>query len=391
MTIAFFSDSYTPYVSGVVQSIRLTARALTRLGHQVIVVAPAYPAHDANEPDDTGALVIRLPSIPAPGQPVFRIPLPWRRALRPLSGQRLDVVHAHSPFLSGGLARWVARRHRAPLVFTHHTLYHEYAHYGLLPAWALVPAILRRVGAFCRAVDCVVAPTASIAALLPRLYGSTAPVEVIPTGLELRAFREADPAWLRQTLGIPGDAPVVLHVGRLAREKNILVLMQALRHILDEMRSAHAVVVGGGPFLAQLHRAASEAPFAGRLHLVGPVPPHAVPRYMAGASLFLTASTTETQGLVAVEAMAAGLPVVAPRAGGLPDVVTDGQQGLLTEPSPAPLARAALRLLTDARSREAMARRARERADVFDVEATSRRLLEVYEALQAASRAAVTP
>ncbi len=388
MTIAFFSDSYTPYVSGVVQSIRLTARALTRLGHEVIVVAPAYPSHDAHQPDETGALVLRLPSVPAPGQPVFRIPLPWRRALRPLSGRRLDVVHAHSPFLTGGLARWMARRHRAPLLFTHHTLYHEYAHYGLLPAWALVPTILRRVGAFCRAVDCVVAPTPSIAALLPRLYGSTASVEVIPTGLELRAFREADPTWLRQALAIPADAPVVLHVGRLAREKNILVLMQALRHILDEMASAHAVVVGGGPFLAQLHRAASEPPFAGRLHVVGPVPPHAVPRYMAGASLFLTASTTETQGLVAVEAMAAGLPVVAPRAGGLPDVVTDAQQGWLTEPAAVPLARAALRLLADASACQDMAHRARQRAADFDVEATTRRLLALYEALRTGPRTA---
>ncbi|HEY8498580.1 MAG TPA: glycosyltransferase [Limnochordales bacterium] len=390
MTIAFFSDSYTPYVSGVVQSIRLTAASLVRRGHRVVVVAPAYPRHAASGPDETGALVVRLPSLPAPGQPVFRLPLPWRRALVPLLQRPPSVVHAHSPFVTAVLARWVARRLRVPLLFTHHTLYHEYVHYGLLPGWALVPAILRRVGAFCRTVDRVIAPTPSIAAMLPRLYGSTAPVTVVPTGLDLRPFREAGGSWLRARLGLDPATPVVVHVGRLAREKNMPVLVQALRLILAGMEGCHAVVVGGGPFLAQLRQAAREPAFAGRLHVVGPVPPEAVPRYLAGASLFLTASTTETQGLVAVEAMAAGLPVVAPAAGGLPDVVTDGLHGVLTEPQPAALAEAALALLADAPRRQAMARRARERAGQFDVESTTGRLLEAYVAAGAAPEPAGT-
>lgn len=385
MTIAFFSDSYTPYVSGVVQSIRLTATTLVRRGHHVFIVAPAYPAHAASGPDETGAFVVRLPSLPAPGQPVFRIPLPWRRALRPLLSRPISVIHAHSPFLTGNLALWMGRQLQVPVTFTHHTLYHEYAHYGLLPAWVVVPAVLRRVGAFCRRVARIIAPTPAIARLLPGLYGPTAPVSVVPTGLNLAPFREADPAWLRQSLGIPPEAPVVIHVGRLAREKNILVLVQALRHVLGSVQGCHAVIVGGGPFLGQLRLASQRPPFWGRLHLAGPVPPEAVPRYVAGATLFLTASTTETQGLVAVEAMAAGLPVVAPSAGGIPDVVTDEQQGLLTEPEADALAEAALRLLTDEPLRQSMARRASERAREFDIETTVSKLLDVYAALPPAS------
>lgn len=385
MTIAFFSDSYTPYVSGVVQSIRLTAATLVRRGCRVFIVAPAYPDHADSGQDETGAFVVRLPSLPAPGQPVFRIPLPWRRALRPLLSRPISVVHAHSPFLTGNLALWMGRQLRAPVAFTHHTLYHEYAHYGLLPAWVVVPAVLRRVGGFCRRVARVIAPTPTIARLLPRLYGPTSPVSVVPTGLDLAPFHQADPAWLRPALGIPPEAPVVIHVGRLAREKNILVLVQALRHILDSSEGCHAVVVGGGPFLPQLRLATQSPPFAGRLHLAGPVPPEAVPRYLAGATLFLTASTTETQGLVAVEAMAAGLPVVAPAAGGIQDVVTDQEQGLLTEPEAGALAQAALRLLRDEPTRRAMARQAVERARAFDIEATVSKLLEVYESLPAAA------
>ncbi|MEW6045589.1 MAG: glycosyltransferase [Bacillota bacterium] len=386
MTIAFFSDSYTPYVSGVVQSIRLTAAELARRGHRVLIVAPAYPGHGRSGPDGTGAYVLRLPSLPAPGQPVFRLPIPWRRALGPLLSEPVSVVHAHSPFLTGDLALWAARRLGAPLIFTHHTLYHEYAHYGILPAWMVIPAVRRRVGAFCRAASAVVAPTPAIARMLPSLYGPTAPVSVVPTGLQLESFAHADPAWLRRQLSIPSEAPVLIHVGRLTREKNMVALVQALHHLLTRLPQCHAVVVGSGPFLPQLRQAALHPPFAGQLHLVGPAAPEAVPRYLAGADLFLTASTTETQGLVAVEAMAAGLPVVAPAAGGIPDVVQDGREGLLTEPDGAALAQAAARILSDPVLRRTMAGHALARAARFDIRTTTARLLDLYGGLSPACR-----
>lgn len=384
MIVVFVSDSYTPYVSGVVRSIQLTASALIRRGHRVAVVAPRYPGFERSQVDDgaAGAWVERLPSVPAPGQQTFRLLLPVVPRLRQLEGLPVDVVHAHSPFLAGAVAAGLARRYRAPLVFTHHTLYHEYVHYAALPATLVKPFVLGRVGSFCRKASAVIAPTPAVARMLPTLYGPTAPVRVVPTGLDLSPFAAADRRWLRGRFGIPDRAPVLVHVGRLAKEKNVGSLLEALEILLGAHDVLHAVVVGGGPLARDLAAMAGGPRFAGRLHAAGPAAPSDVPRHLAGADVFITASTTETQGLVAVEAMAAGLPVVAPAAGGFVDVIQHGQDGILCDgASPRELAAAAARLLFDERTRSAMAEQALRRAGAFSVDRTVAQLEEVYRQL----------
>ncbi|MBE3598944.1 MAG: glycosyltransferase [Limnochordaceae bacterium] len=217
-----------------------------------------------------------------------------------------------------------------------------------------------------------------------QLYGPVGNVATIPTGIDLSAFAGLDRSWLRGRFAIPAGAPVVIHVGRLAREKNVHMLMQALRRLLEELPALHAVVAGGGPFLAGMRAATSEPPFAGRLHLTGPLAPSEVPRHLAGADLFLTASTTETQGLVAVEAMAAGLPVVAPEAGGIPDVVRSGQDGLLVTARPEALAEAARGLLEQPHRLRRLAEHALARSREFGVEHTVSRLEQLYQRLKSA-------
>ena len=386
MICLLLSDSYYPYVSGVVRSVALTAGELARRGHRVLVVAPAYPGSAGPGPDRPEAPpveMVRLPSLPAPGVPGFRIPLPLAdpviRALR-RHGRTPDVIHVHSPFVAGGLGLRLRRLTGAPVVFTHHTLYHLYAHYARLPGPLARAWTLGRLRAFCRRVDAVVVPTPSVAEFIRSAYRPVGRVEVIPTGLELASLQSARGEAVRQRLGIPPDAPVVLHVGRLAPEKNVAVLLQALLQVLQAVPQAHAVVVGGGPLRGWMaaRAGAAELSVRGRLHVVGPVPAEAVADWYGAADLFVTASTTETQGLVAVEAMAVGVPVVGPDAYGLRDVVAHGTCGLLVAARADALAAASLRLLGQPDLRRRMAEAARREATRYDVAETVSRLLELY-------------
>lgn len=409
MTLWLLSDSYHPYVSGVVRSVALTASELARRGHRVLIVAPAYPplppahprvapepprdtpAHDRPDPEPTGVQVVRLPSLPAPGAGGFRIPLPCMgpvlQAMQQ-TGLTPDVIHVHSPFVTGSLALRLRRRTGAPVVFTHHTLYHLYAHYARLPRRLVRWWTRRHVAGFCRQVDAVVAPSRAVAQLVRQLYGAEGLLRVVPTGLDLRPFAQAPREPLRQRLAIPPRAPVLLHVGRLAPEKNVAVLLEALFQVLQALPDAHALVVGGGPLEAWVRRQAAGSPSSGRIHVAGPVAPEEVPAWYAAADLFITASTTETQGLVAVEAMAAGLPVVAPDAFGLRDVVADGRSGYLVpardQTLAQALAEAALRLLQSLDLRQAMARAARQEAARYDIRETVSALLALYEEVRSA-------
>ena len=388
MTVLFLSDSYTPYISGVVRSIALTAATLRALGHRVVVAAPAYPGMRACGPDENGAYVLRMASIPAPGARGFRIPVARARGLlaRLEALGPVEVVHAHSPFVAGRLALAVARAMGVPVVFTHHTLYHEYVHYARLPRRLAAAWVLRQVAAFCRDVHHVVAPSTTVQELVRRTYGVCTPVSVVPTGIPVERFQGVTREAARSALHLPSQVPIVLYVGRLGREKNVGVLAQALGRTLNRVTSAHAVVVGSGPAEGEFRRSPHLAAAGERLHLAGAVDPDRVPLYYAAADLFLTASTTETQGLVAAEAMAAGLPVVAPAAAGLQEAVQHGVTGLLASADPQALTEQAVRLLTDPELRQRMAAAARARAAAYDVRETTRRLLGVYEATLAGAR-----
>lgn len=405
MLVLFLSDSYRPYVSGVVVSAELTGRELARQGHRVLLAAPGpalWPARlagrhacpaDANPSDGGTFRVVSLPSIPVVGVPRFRAPLPLMGPiLHALKQEGIpQVLHTHSPFVAGSLGLRLRARLGVPLVFTHHTMYHLYAHYGRLPEPLVRRWTLSRVARFCRQVDAVVAPSPSVARLVREQYGVDTPVHVIPTGLPLEPYHSAPRQPVRQRLGIGEDAPVLLYAGRLAREKNVPVLLETMQRVLHALPQAHGLVVGGGPLEGWLRRQVAASGLGDRLHVVGAVAPEQMPAWYGAADLFVTASVTETQGLVAVEAMACGLPVVAADGPGLRDVVVDGRCGLLVAAHPHLLAEACLRLLTRPSLRKAMAQQARQQAERYDIRRTTGQLLALYRELAQRPRTGVAP
>lgn len=373
LNIAVFSDSYKPYVSGVVNSVDTFCRELCRMGHKSYIFAPSYPGYVDDEPG-----VFRFRSIKAPTNPDYRLAIPLSLSVgRRLRELNIDVVHTHSPFLMGGLGARAALNLGLPLVFTYHTLYEEYVHYSPF-ARGLARRLMRRISRdYCNRCDTVIVPTDAIRDLLDR-YGVKAPVVVNPTGIDLTRYQGLDRSWLRLKHGIPAEHRVLLFVGRLGKEKNVHFLIRSFAKVADKDPLVTLVLVGGGPERGDLERLARNLGLARRTVFAGPLPPDRMPTAYAGADVFVFPSMTDTQGMVITEAMAAGLPVVAVRAYGSGHMVDDGINGLLTPPDEQEFARAVYSLLTDTCLLNRLAFRTREKADEMSSTRCAQRLEQVY-------------
>ncbi|MBM3469482.1 MAG: glycosyltransferase family 4 protein [Armatimonadetes bacterium] len=372
--VGVFSDSYLPRISGVVRSIEALVTELRRQGHQASIFAPAYPGYRDADPD-----VVRFPSVRAPGIPDFPLAIPVaRRFTAGLRARRLSVIHTHSPFLMGTAALFAARRLGLPLVFTHHTMYSEYVHYVPIVSQRFSREVVTRYTIrYCNRCSLVVAPSHAVRNwLLAR--GVSARVEVLATaGFDLDRFDRLNPLWVRPRLGIPAGVPLVITVGRLAREKRFDVLLAAFA-MAAQGTPARLLVVGGGPEAAALRRAAADRGIAGQVIFTGPLDHDRVLDCYAAADLFAFSSPTETQGLVVVEAMAAGLPVAAVGAGGVSEVVSDGLTGLLTGLDAEALGVAIHRLLGDDALRSRLAAAGRVAARAYAIETLTERLVGLY-------------
>src|SRR5690606_38908723 len=235
---------------------------------------------------------------------------------------------------------------------------------------------------YCRRADLIVAPTPQIRDFIVETYGLAGkPVKVIPTGIPVDDYRHGHRLWLRERLGIPSDDPVLIFVGRLGREKNVAFLLEALRRVREAVDRVHLVLVGDGPDRPRLERMAREMGLAAQVHFTGTFTRDQVIQAYHGADLFVIASTTETQGLATLEAMAAGLPVVGVDAPGTHDMVQNGVQGLLRREDPTEFAQAVLSLLEDPAKRQLFAARARQRAESLSSREMALRLVGAYQEL----------
>jgi 1,2-diacylglycerol 3-alpha-glucosyltransferase len=337
LTIGMFTDSYQPEINGVVTSIVGTVETLRRRGHRVIVVAPAHDSVADRDPD-----VFRFRSAPFPFYQQIRMafPLPAKLLLS-LPQMPFDVIHTHSLFFVGCLGAFLAQRRGTPLVFTYHTRWTEYAHYLPLSKELTRAQAVWISREFCNRCTEVVTPTKGIGDVL-REYGVNRPIAVIPTGVDLDAFRggSPEPAAIRSA----ADGPLVLYAGRLGKEKNLDLLLAAFAVVAEREPRARLAVVGCGPYERQLHARAAALACKDRIDFIGALDKPDLGSYYRAANVFAFASTTETQGLVLVEAMAHGLPVAAVDCPVSREVVSDGA-GVLAEGNPEALADAIVSIL----------------------------------------------
>ncbi|ALN86357.1 glycosyl transferases group 1 family protein [Lysobacter capsici] len=336
MDILMLSDVYFPRVNGVSTSIRTFAQSLARMGHSVTLVAPDYGPDSGQEQHDSGEFeIIRLGSRVIFFDPEDRlIRAPELRRIQPqLARRHWDVIHIHTPFRAHGLGVRLATQTGRPTVETYHTYFEEYiGHY--LP-WA--PAPLLRMAArklsrvLCHGVDHLIVPTAQMVEVLDR-YGIRTPSTVLPTGIDLSEFARGDGARFRAEHGIAADRPTVVTVSRLAVEKNIAFLLQVAKRLLGEFPELMFVIAGEGPDAERLKRLSKENGLERNVRFFGNLDRRTslLDAYRAGDA-FVFASPTETQGLVLIEAMALGVPIVSTAVMGTATVLRGARSAVVSE------------------------------------------------------------
>jgi glycosyltransferase involved in cell wall biosynthesis len=377
MHIAYFTNTYLPVVSGVVRSVQSFRDALSSLGHNVFIFA------QEDDYEDTEPFIFRYPSLRLPLPVDIPAALPVSSFMDQLIPKlRLDVIHTHHPFLLGQTAASKARDLNLPLVFTFHTQYHEYTHYVPFSQEQVQEFLKDRVmnwlREYMRKCQHIVIPSESMRSILVNDYGLVDHFTVIPTGIDIAPYKEADGSPLRTEWGWPDDK-VIISVGRLAEEKNWGTLLQAFALALKEQQNLRLVLVGDGPQAQTLRQLADELGITERVLFTGSLPFAQVPTYLKAADLFAFASVTETQGLATLEAMAAGLPVVAVSGPGTSDIVDEGVQGYLVQNDPQDLAKRLVELICNPDAMSEFKTASLKKSRTFDNKRLARKMLKVYE------------
>ncbi len=388
MHILMISDVFFPRINGVSTSIESFRRELLSRGHQVTLLCPDYPADQpgAGTVDLVERGVVRIPSRRAPLDPEDRL-MKWGELMRqvPVMAERnVDLVHVHTPFVAHYAGRRLARRLGVPLVETYHTFFEEYAdkYVPLLPASWLRALARRWSRTQCNAVDRLIVPSTPMKAAL-EAYGVATPMSVIPTGLPNPPDVAPDAtSAFRARHGIPTGTPLLLYVGRVAREKNIDVLVEMLPAVLERHPEAILVIAGEGPARATLEKRVESAGLTSSLRFLGYLCRESeLPAAYRATDLFVFASTTETQGLVILEALAQGTPVVAVAEMGTRDVLDESGGCRIVEDDPADFSAAVGDLLADDEARERLANDARAHATRWSSEALTAKLVRLYREL----------
>ncbi len=375
MDILMMTNTFTPFVGGVSRSVTAFSDQLRDLGHHVVIVAPEFENMPESEED-----VIRVPAIQHFNGSDFSLVLPVPGYLSAhLEEFKPDIVHSHHPYLLGGTAVRIASGFGCPLVFTYHTMYEHYLHYVPAHAKRMRQFVINLVRGYCNLCDHVVAPSESVAKMI-RERGVEVPMDVVPTGVYVDRFEQGDGKAFRRSHRIPERAFVAGYVGRLAPEKNLSFLAEAVERFVARVPEAHFLVVGSGPSEDQLREVFVEQDSADRLHLVGSQEGEELIDAYHAIDAFVFASRTETQGMVLTEAMAAGTPVVAIDAPGVREVVRDRHNGRLIDLPDAVAFAEALREIARAspEQRRAYSQAARATAAEFSMQKSARRLVEVY-------------
>lgn len=332
MNIGLFTDTYTPEINGVVASVLMLREGLEDRGHTVYVFAPAHP--DAPEDERN---VIRIPSLPLIVLPERRVATPIDLGmLRHIGSLDLDIIHTHTEFAVSSYGFRAARKFGIPHIHTYHTVWEEYTHYLSPRAFdAQARTVVRKATELaCRRCDHIVAPTEKTRALLAN-YGITKPISVVPTGVDLSRFSPATPAdeerlhALRAQYGLDKFEHIILSVGRVAPEKGVVELMLLVAPHLKSHPDTGFLVVGGGPSLKELKKLVHSLGIEEQVTFTGEVLWEQVPDFYRISDVLVGDSSTETQGLTFIEAIASAVPIVVRYNECFDGIIDDGVSGSL--------------------------------------------------------------
>jgi len=331
MNIGLFTDTYFPQINGVATSTKILEQELAKLGHKVYIFTTTDPKAKEALPR-----VYRLPSMPFTFLPSHRVALVYPpRLLVNLKKFNLDIIHTQSEFPVGIFGRIVAGFYKIPSVHTYHTMYEDYVHY-VANGHLITPKMAQKYSRlFCNRASAVIAPVEKAKDSLIS-YGVTKPITVIPTGIVFEPFargkysqEELDETKL--SVGLNLSDPVIIYIGRIAQEKSLDVIINKMPETLKLVPDAKLVIVGNGPKREDLEELSKSLGIEKSVIFTGPRPWAEIGKYYQLGDVFVSASTSETQGLTYIEAMAAQVLVVAKKDRSIEGVVIDGETGYYFE------------------------------------------------------------
>ncbi len=378
MRILMISDVYFPRINGVSTSIQTFRRGLHAAGHETVLIAPEYPAGEAGQE----GRIIRVPSRYLPRDPEDRIMKGSALlALRSeLKKGGFDLVHIQTPFLAHYHGISIARELRVPVIETYHTYFEEYLHHyvPLIPRPVMRFIARRFTVSQCSALDALVVPSKAMQQALED-YGVRCPMHIIPTGMEMERFAGGDGNRFRERLGIALGRPTLVHVGRIAHEKNIDFLLRMFAKVVRRKPETMLVVAGEGPALEHCKTYVESLKLGANVRFVGYLSrDRELPDCYSAGDLFVFSSKTETQGLVLLEAMASGTPVVSTAYMGTADIVKPELGARVAPDNEDGFADQVIELLNDASMRRSMATEARTYAATWSAGAMADRMAELY-------------
>ncbi len=378
MRIGMLVDMYKPHISGVTNYVALNKQVLEQMGHKVFIFTFGNEDYEDDE-----LYVVRSPGVPLNVHDTgFHVSFRYSQAAQ-RKVKSMDLVHVHHPFLSGPLALRYCKSRGIPIVFTNHTRYDLYfQHY--FPSYVpdmLGDTFLRAyLPNFCQQCDLTIAPSPGVFKVM-RDLGVTAPVKVIPNGIDLQPFQHPPQRLTRAQVGLPPDDVVLIYVGRLSSEKNLAFLLRAFLGVAAARPGVTLVLIGDGPEMDNLKHQAEYSGLADRVKFFGKIPYAEIPNYLVLADAFVTASETEVHPLSLIEALAAGLPALGVQSPGVGDTIVDDDNGFLTPPELAAFTAKLMQLVMEPETRQRLAARARESAQAYDITKTAAQVYAEYERL----------
>ncbi|MBS1704304.1 MAG: glycosyltransferase family 4 protein [Armatimonadetes bacterium] len=378
LRIAIFSDSALPILNGVSVSIDALVRGLREQGHSVSIFTSSYFLHKDEDPQTYRFLALETPwtkNYPLAFPPFYPMLYQFRK-------QNFDIIHTHTPWTVGFVGlRW-AQSHGIPIVSTYHTLYDKYSHYiPFIPKRYIRYKIAKHTNFYYNSVDHVITPSEASLKWLRR-HSVARPITVIPTGIP-------NPKWLdradaRMKLEYQPSDKVLLYVGRIAEEKNIITLLQSSAAVMRKDKNVKLMLVGDGPARFECVQATRDLGIGDRVRFTGYVPRDRVGEYYSAADLFLFSSVTETQGLVIWEAMSYGLPAIVVQGGGASTAVQNDVNGILVRNDISQFASAIEECLNDENVYTRLSAGARQQAREMSIDRMTERIVDIY-------HSAVTP
>ena len=381
MRIGIFTDTYPPYINGVSTSISMLEHALRKKGHQVFIVT----VNPENMKYKKEKNIIRIPGIPT-GIYDYRLtgiyPI---RAIKTIKSWNLDVIHSHTEFGIGTFARIIAKQLKIPLVHTYHTMYEDYVHYitkGYFDGTS--KKIVEHLTKFyCdKTAQELIVPTKKAYDLFIEKYKVDKNVHIIPTGIELYKFykeniKEQKLNKIKEKLKIKKEDFIILYIGRLGQEKNVEFLIDNHKNLTEKNKNIKLIIVGNGPDYEKYEEKIKQLNLEKNIILTGKAPYNEINYYYNIGNVFVTASTTETQGLTVIEAMAASLPVICINDESFQNTVVNGLNGYLFNNKEEYITYIQ-KLIEDRKMLEKLGKQAKISTDQYSSKYYAERVLDVY-------------